>query len=84
MCYSAWYALDTSRPAGETEEAFRIRMNQSYADANVSPVPSGVIVIDYPEDCDAYSSTIESSMVALTNWKNDYEECLTFQSWADP
>ena len=45
--------------------AFVERVTGEYNMANVPTEPSGITVVDYPDDCDMYSQTIMGSMDAL-------------------
>ena len=46
-----------------------------------STVLSGIVVADYPTGCDGYDDTIDASRAALATFKDDIEECLTFEKY---
>ena len=42
---------------------------------------SGIVVADYPVGCDGYDDSIDASRTALATFKDDMEECLTFEKY---
>ena len=82
--YQDWYDLDTTKPQGETLDQFIERIKMNYAIANPPAEDSGVIIPDYPEDCDIYVMMIEASKQALVDYKATLDECIRFDKWANP
>jgi hypothetical protein len=56
-----WFAIDPEKPEGETFEEFSIRINGLYGEAAPELENSQILIVEYPEDCDLYSTTIEAS-----------------------
>ena len=79
-----WYNLDTTKPLGETFQQFVDRINMNYVVANPPLEDSGIIIPDYPEDCDIYVMNIEASKQALVDYKATLDECIRFDNWANP
>lgn len=52
-----------------------------YLAAEPATVLSGIVVADYPAGCDSYDDTIDASRASLATFKDDMEECLTFEKY---
>ena len=72
-----WFAI-----SGETDKmAWLEKINKDFEMANPDPEPSSITVVDYPEDCDMYSQTMEASMQALQTYADDLVTVGTFNKW---
>ena len=74
-------AVDQSGPEGETFDEFVARINSDFETAAPSTVSSGIVVADYPVNCDSYDDTISASRSDLAAYKDDLEQCLTFEMY---
>ena len=64
--FAMWHAVAGT---GETLEEFREASRQRFMEEMVPLIDSGIVIVDYPEDCDEYSATIQNTKLELEMYK---------------